>query len=172
MIMGNKLPFIPPFRTGFGVDVHQLSGSRQLFIGGVEIPSDVGAVGHSDADVLLHAICDALLGSLNLRDIGFHFPDTDPKFEGIDSKILLRETYKLIRNKGYLIGNIDATIMLEAPKVNPYITSMQEVIAGILSCETDQISIKATRGEKMGFVGNREGIKAYASVLIYREQQH
>lgn len=168
--MANNKPFSPPFRTGFGVDVHQLSETRDLCIGGVHIPSDLGAIGHSDADVLLHAICDALLGALNLRDIGFHFPDTDQKYKGVDSKVLLKDTYQLVLDKGYLIGNIDSTVMLEAPKVNPHIPAMQKMIAEILNCHIDQVSIKATRGEKMGFVGRREGIKAYTSVLIFREQ--
>ena len=157
------------FRTGFGVDIHQLKTGYELCIGGVKIPSNFGAVGHSDADVLLHAICDALLGAANLRDIGFHFSDTDPKYKGIDSKILLTETFLKLKNKGYLLGNLDATVMLENPKVNPHIPEMQKVIAGILESDIDAISIKATRGEKMGYIGHGEGIQAYCSVLIYKE---
>lgn len=157
------------FRTGFGVDIHQLKTGYDLFIGGIKIPSDFGAVGHSDADVLLHAICDALLGAANLRDIGFHFSDTDPKYKGIDSKILLKEAFRLVQEKGYVLGNLDATVMLENPKVNPHIPEMQKVIAGLLNTDVDAISIKATRGEKMGFVGHGEGIQAYCTVLIYQE---
>lgn len=158
----------PNFRIGFGVDIHQLSTGYDLFIGGVKLESDFGAVGHSDADVLLHAICDALLGSLNLRDIGYHFPDTDPTYKGIDSKKLLIETFNLIKAKGFRLGNLDATVLLEAPKVNPHIPAMQKIIAEILETEIDRISIKATRGEKMGYVGEGKGIQAYATVLVYQ----
>lgn len=159
---------IPNFRIGFGVDIHQLAEGRELVIGGVAFDSAFGAVGHSDADVLLHAICDALLGAANLRDIGFHFPDTDPKYKGADSKILLRDSFLLIKQKGFLVGNIDCTVMLEAPKVNPHIPAMQEIIAELLEVAIDQVSIKATRGEKMGYVGRGEGIQAYATALIYK----
>lgn len=158
----------PNIRTGFGVDIHQLAEGRDLMIGGVQLNAPFGAVGHSDADVLLHAICDALLGAANLRDIGFHFPDTDPKYKGVDSTILLKDTYQLIKKKGYALVNLDCTVMLEAPKVNPHIPAMQEIIAKLLETDTDAISIKATRGEKMGYVGKGEGIQAYASVLIYK----
>jgi len=158
------------FRTGFGVDIHQLKPGYDLFIGGVQLQSDFGAVGHSDADVLLHAICDALLGAANLRDIGYHFSDTDPQYKGIDSKILLQQTYRLVQERGYALGNLDATVMLENPKVNPHIPRMQKVIAEILKTDVDAISIKATRGEKMGYVGNGDGIQAYCSVLIYKEK--
>jgi 2-C-methyl-D-erythritol 2,4-cyclodiphosphate synthase len=161
-------PSVFPFRTGFGVDIHQLVQGRKLVIGGVTLPSDFGALGHSDADVLLHAICDAILGGANLRDIGFHFPDTDPKYKNADSKVLLNDTYKLVKEKGYLIGNIDSTVLLESPKVNPYIPKMQTIISEILELETDAVSIKATRGEKMGYIGKGHGIQAYASVLLYR----
>lgn len=157
-----------PFRTGFGVDIHQLVKGRDLIIGGVKLDAEFGALGHSDADVLLHAICDAILGGANLRDIGFHFPDTDSRYKNADSKVLLKDAFKLVKEKGYLVGNIDATVLLESPKVNPYIPQMQLVIAAILEVAVDAISIKATRGEKMGFVGNSEGIQAYASVLLYR----
>jgi 2-C-methyl-D-erythritol 2,4-cyclodiphosphate synthase len=158
------------FRTGFGVDIHQLEVGYELFIGGVKVPSSFGAVGHSDADVLLHAICDALLGAANLRDIGYHFPDTDPKYKGIDSTILLKETYKLVLEKGYVIGNIDATVLLENPKVNPHIPAMQLKISEILKCDIDAISIKATRGEKMGYIGVGDGIQAYCTLLIYKNK--
>jgi 2-C-methyl-D-erythritol 2,4-cyclodiphosphate synthase len=167
--MAQTKPLQPPFRIGFGVDIHQLAEGRELIIGGVKFNSTFGAVGHSDADVLLHAICDALLGAANLRDIGFHFPDTDPKYKGADSQVLLKETFVLVKNKGYQLGNVDATVLLEAPKVNPHIPAMQEIIAEILEADIDQISIKATRGEKMGFIGHGEGIQAYANVLIVRQ---
>ncbi len=153
-------------RIGFGVDVHQLVPDRKLFIGGKEIESDLGALGHSDADVLLHAICDAMLGALNLRDIGFHFSDTDEKYKGIDSKILLKDTYSLIKNKGYIISNIDCTVIAEKPKLNPYIPDMQQIIASILECDTDQISIKATTHEKVDSFGERKALKAYAVCLL------
>lgn len=153
-------------RVGYGVDVHRLEEGYRLFIGGVELESDLGAVGHSDADVLLHAICDALLGAANLRDIGFHFSDTDPQYKGIDSKILLREVYKKIKEKGYSIGNIDCTVILEKPKVNPHIPTMQEVIAEILEMDLDAVSIKATTHEKVDSFGERRAIKAYAACLL------
>ena len=153
-------------RVGYGVDVHRLEEGYRLFIGGVELKSDLGAVGHSDADVLLHAICDALLGAANLRDIGFHFSDTDPQYKGIDSKILLREVYKKINEKGYSVGNIDCTVILEKPKVNPHIPTMQEVIAEILEMDVDAVSIKATTHEKVDSFGERRAIKAYAACLL------
>lgn len=156
-------------RIGFGVDVHQLVSDRKLFLGGVEVPSDLGALGHSDADVLLHAICDAMLGALNLRDIGFHFSDQDPKYKNIDSKILLKDTYQLIKEKGFKINNIDATIIAEKPKLNPHIPAMQSVIAEILEADMDQISIKATTHEKVDSFGKREAIKAYAVCLLIAE---
>jgi 2-C-methyl-D-erythritol 2,4-cyclodiphosphate synthase len=156
-------------RIGFGVDVHQLVSDRKLFLGGVEVPSDLGALGHSDADVLLHAICDAMLGALNLRDIGFHFSDQDPKYKNIDSKILLRDTFQLIKEKGFKINNIDATIIAEQPKLNPYIPAMQSVIAEILEADMDEISIKATTHEKVDSFGKREAIKAYAVCLLIAE---
>jgi len=157
------------FRIGFGVDIHQLAEGRDLIIGGVKLESSFGAVGHSDADVLLHAICDAILGAANLRDIGYHFSDTDPKYKGIDSTILLKESFKLVKAKGYSIGNIDSTVLLENPKVNPHIEAMQQIIADILEVDIDAISIKATRGEKMGYIGNGEGIQAYCNALIYKK---
>lgn len=155
-------------RVGQGVDVHRLAPNIPLFVGGVEIPSDLGAVGHSDADVLIHAICDALLGAANLRDIGFHFSDQDPKFKGIDSKILLKEVVTLIHGKGYVVNNIDSTVILEKPKLNPHIPTMQNVLADILKIDVDCISIKATTHEKMDSFGQREGIKAYAVCLLVK----
>jgi 2-C-methyl-D-erythritol 2,4-cyclodiphosphate synthase len=155
-----------PFRTGFGIDFHQLVEGRELWIGGIKLEHSKGALGHSDADVLLHAICDALLGAAAVGDIGIHFPDTDQKFKNIDSKILLKETNELIKNEGYEIGNIDATICLEQPKINPHSTRMKKVISEILSINENQVSIKATTSEKMGFVGREEGIAAYCTVLL------
>lgn len=157
------------FRIGFGVDIHQLAEGRDLFIGGVKLESSFGAVGHSDADVLLHAICDAILGAANLRDIGYHFSDTDPKYKGINSQILLKESFELVKAKGYLIGNIDSTVLLENPKVNPHIEAMQKIIADLLEVDLDAISIKATRGEKMGYIGHGDGIQAYCNALIYKK---
>lgn len=153
-------------RIGQGVDFHQLVEGRDLFIGGVQIPYHKGALGHSDADVLLHAICDALLGALCLGDIGFHFPDTSSEFKNIDSKILLKRTAELIAAEGYHVVNIDATLCLEAPKIKPYVTQMQSTIAGILGLTDRDVSIKATTTEKMGFVGRGEGLVAYASCLL------
>ena len=153
-------------KVGFGVDVHQLVENRKLFIGGVEIPSELGALGHSDADVLLHAICDAILGAVNLRDIGFHFSDKDPKYKDIDSKILLRDSYALVKQKGFEIGNIDATVVLEKPKVNPHIPAIQKVISEILEIDEDDVSIKATTHEKVDSFGKQEAIKAYAVCLL------
>ena len=153
-------------RIGQGVDFHQLVEGRDLFIGGVQIPYHKGALGHSDADVLLHAICDALLGALCLGDIGFHFPDTSSEFKNIDSKILLKRTAELIAAEGYHVVNIDATLCLEAPKIKPYVSQMQSTIAGILGLTDRDVSIKATTTEKMGFVGRGEGLVAYASCLL------
>lgn len=153
-------------RIGYGIDVHRLAEGIPLVIGGVEIPSEIGAVGHSDADVLLHAICDALLGAANLRDIGYHFSDTDPQFKGIDSKILLREVVKLIKEKGYSTVNIDSTVVMERPKLNPHIPQMQAVIADILEIELDAVSIKATTHEKVDSFGESRAVKAYAACLL------
>ena len=153
-------------RIGQGVDVHRLDKDYKLYIGGIEIESDLGSVGHSDADALIHAICDAMLGALCLRDIGFHFSDTDPQYKGIDSKILLKEVYLKIKEKGYQIGNIDSTVILEKPKLNPHIPEMQKVIATILETNVDNISIKATTHEKVDSFGERKAIKAYASCLL------
>lgn len=153
-------------RVGFGYDVHRLADDRDLWLGGIKIEHTQGLLGHSDADVLIHAICDALLGAANLRDIGFHFPDTADEYENIDSKILLKKTLEVITAKGYKVGNIDATICAERPKINPHIPAMQQVIANILQISTDDVSIKATTSEKMGFVGREEGFAAYAVALI------
>lgn len=153
-------------RIGFGVDVHRLAETHELFVGGKKIESDLGAVGHSDADVLLHAICDALLGALNLRDIGFHFSDTDPQYKGIDSKILLKNVFQLIKERGYSVVNIDSTVILEKPKLNPHIPEMQQIIAEILETEVDFISIKATTHERVDSFGERKAVKAYAVCLI------
>ena len=158
-------------RVGFGVDVHRLEENKPLIIGGVQIPSDKGAVGHSDADVLIHAICDALLGAANLGDIGFRFSDQDPKYKGIDSKILLKEVMSLLKEKGYQVGNIDATVVLEKPKVNPHVPQIKEVLAEILEVETGAVSIKATTHEKVDSFGNQEAIKSYCVCLISRSAQ-
>lgn len=156
-------------RVGFGIDVHKFVEGRDLWIGGVKIPYEFGLAGHSDADVLIHAICDALLGAANLRDIGYQFPDTSDEFLNIDSKILLRRTGELLKEKGYKIGNIDSTVAAQAPKLNPYIPSMQQVMADVLGIDVDCLSIKATTTEKLGFEGRKEGITAYATVLISKE---
>ena len=154
------------FRTGFGYDVHAFAFNRKLFLGGLEIPFERGLKGHSDADVLLHAICDALLGALALGDIGKHFPDTDPNFKDIDSKILLSKVNDLVIERGYEISNIDSTVVMERPKLKDYILPVRESIAGILNIAVDQVSVKATTSEQMGFVGTEEGVKAFATVLI------
>lgn len=153
-------------RVGFGFDVHRLVEGRELWMGGIRLEHTMGLLGHSDADVLLHAICDALLGAANMRDIGYHFPDTSADTLNIDSKILLRKTMDLVEQKGYTLGNIDATICAERPKMNPHIEEMKQCIADILKTDTDNISIKATTTEKLGFTGREEGISAYATVLI------
>lgn len=156
-------------RVGYGFDVHRLVEGRELWIGGIRLDYRLGLLGHSDADVLIHAICDALLGAAALRDIGFHFPDTDPKYKGIDSKILLGHTVELLRSKGYEIGNIDTTVCAEQPKLNPHIPQMQTVLAGIMGIDPDCVSIKATTTEKLGFTGRQEGISAHAVVLIEKK---
>jgi 2-C-methyl-D-erythritol 2,4-cyclodiphosphate synthase len=153
-------------RVGMGFDVHRLVEGRDLWMGGVKMEHSKGLLGHSDADVLIHAICDALLGAANMRDIGFHFPDTAGEFENIDSKILLRKTVKLLTGKGYSIGNVDATICAERPKMNPVIPQMKTVLAEVMGIDEDDISIKATTTERLGFTGREEGISAYAVVLI------
>ncbi|ANI88532.1 2-C-methyl-D-erythritol 2,4-cyclodiphosphate synthase [Arachidicoccus ginsenosidimutans] len=156
-------------RIGQGIDFHQLVEGRDLWLGGVKIPHTKGALGHSDADVLLHAICDALLGALALGDIGTHFPDTSNEFKNIDSKILLRRSFELIKTKGYKVINLDATLCLQAPKIKPYVKQMCEAIASILEITTDDVSIKATTTEQLGFVGREEGLFAQAVVLLNRE---
>lgn len=155
-------------RVGFGFDVHQLENDIPFFLGGVQVEHSKGALGHSDADVMLHAICDALLGAANLEDIGFHFPNTDEKYKGISSLLLLEESVKLIREKGWEIVNIDAMLCIEAPKIKPYIPQMKEAIANCLQMSTDVISIKATTNETMGFIGRQEGLVAYAVCLIHK----
>jgi 2-C-methyl-D-erythritol 2,4-cyclodiphosphate synthase len=156
------------YRIGFGIDFHQLVEGRDLWLGGVKIPHHKGSLGHSDADVLLHAICDALLGALALGDIGIHFPNTDTSFKNIDSKILLQKTYDLIASKKYQVVNVDSTICLEAPKIKPHSEAMRTIIADILKITTDDVSVKATTTEKMGFAGREEGLYAYATVLLQK----
>jgi 2-C-methyl-D-erythritol 2,4-cyclodiphosphate synthase len=153
-------------RVGFGYDVHALVSDRDLWLGGIKIEHTLGLLGHSDADVLIHAICDALLGAANMRDIGYHFPDTAGEYKNIDSKILLRDTMKLLRGKGYELGNIDATVCAERPKLKAHIPVMQQTLAEVMGVDADDISIKATTSEKLGFTGREEGISAYATVLI------
>lgn len=154
------------FRVGFGFDVHALKDGIPCFLGGVEIPSPKGMVAHSDGDVLIHAICDAILGATNLRDIGYHFPDTQHKYNNIRSTELLKETFRLIKEKGYTVENIDTTVVAEVPKIAPYVDIMKQELAKILNISIDAISIKATTNEKMGFIGRQEGIVAYAVVLL------
>ncbi len=155
-------------RIGNGIDYHQLAAGWDFWIGGILVPHHQGAVGHSDADVLLHAICDALLGALALGDIGAHFPDTDARYKDIDSKVLLQRCFYLIREKGFYVNNIDATVCLQAPKLRPYIDRMREAIARILEVPADAVSVKATTAEEMGFVGREEGVMAYATALLIR----
>jgi 2-C-methyl-D-erythritol 2,4-cyclodiphosphate synthase len=154
------------FRTGIGIDFHQLVEGRDLWLGGIKIPHEKGSLGHSDADVVLHAICDAMLGALALGDIGEHFPDTSNEFKNIDSKILLARTAELVWKKGYKVVNVDSSLCLEKPKIKPYIAQMQQVIAAILQIDTDAVGIKATTTEKMGFIGREEGVAAMSSVLL------
>lgn len=154
-------------RIGFGYDVHQFSPDRKLWLGGIDVPSDKGLLGHSDADVLIHALCDALLGAAGLRDIGYHFPDTKGnEYEGIDSKILLRKTMALLRENGYKLGNCDCTICAQTPKLSPFIPAMQKCLAEVMEVNVNQVSVKATTTEHLGFVGREEGIAAYAVALI------
>ena len=155
-------------RVGFGYDVHRLVEGREFWLGGIRLEHEKGLLGHSDADVLIHAICDALLGAANMRDIGYHFPDTAGEYENIDSKILLKKTVQLIAMKGYRVGNVDATICAERPKLNPHIPEMQRVLSAVMGVDADDVSIKATTTEKLGFTGREEGISAYATVLIER----
>lgn len=155
-------------RVGFGYDVHKLEAREDFWLGGIKVPHTHGAVGHSDADVLIHVICDALLGAANLRDIGYHFSDQDPQFKGIDSKILLKDVVKLITDKGFSIGNIDATICLQQPKINPHVPAMKSCLAKVMELDEEDISIKATTTERLGFVGKEEGVAAFATVLIQK----
>ena len=156
-------------RVGMGYDVHRLVEGRELWMGGIRLDYEMGLLGHSDADVLIHAICDAVLGAANMRDIGYHWPDTSDETEGMDSKIILRKTIELIAAKGYRLVNIDATICAERPKMNPHILQMQQTMATVIGCDPDQISIKATTTEKLGFTGRQEGISAYAVALIEKD---
>jgi 2-C-methyl-D-erythritol 2,4-cyclodiphosphate synthase len=156
-------------RVGFGYDVHQLTENRELWLGGVRIPHDKGALGHSDADVILHAICDALLGAAGKRDIGFYFPDTSSEFKNIDSKILLQRTIQVLKDDGWKVGNIDSTLCMERPKIMSFVPEMKKVISSICEIEEEDVSIKATTSEKMGFVGREEGVNAYAVTLIQKD---
>jgi 2-C-methyl-D-erythritol 2,4-cyclodiphosphate synthase len=158
------------YRTGIGFDVHAFADDRKLIIGGVDIPHEKGLAGHSDADVLLHAITDALLGSLALGDLGKHFPDTDQKYKDADSKLLLKDAYNLIKEKGYIIGNIDAVVSAQKPKLAPYIENMRRVISGLVDTEIENISVKATTTEKLGFIGREEGIAAFSTVLVLKSE--
>lgn len=160
-----------PFRTGFGFDVHAFARDRKLIIGGIDIPYEKGLMGHSDADVLLHAICDAMLGALSLGDIGQHFPDTEMKYKNADSSDLLKEVYSLVKGKGFSLGNLDAMIAMQRPKIAPYIPAMRKKISVILGCTEDQISIKASTTEKLGFIGREEGVTAFASVLLMNDNK-
>lgn len=155
-------------RIGFGFDVHQLAAGEDFWLGGILVPHVKGAVGHSDADVLIHTICDAILGAADLRDIGFHFPDTNSKYKGIDSKILLKDVMALVREHGFELGNIDATIALQKPKVNPHVPEMKKVLADVMNVSVGQLSIKATTTEKLSFVGREEGVSAYAVALLQK----
>ena len=157
------------FRIGNGYDVHRLEEGRELTLGGVKIPHTKGCVAHSDGDVIIHALCDALLGALALGDIGHHFPDTSAEFEGIDSKILLRRTFDMVQERGYSLVNADITLLLQAPKIAPYVETMRETLALVLGVDTDAVSVKATTGERLGFVGREEGVEAFTSVLICKE---
>ncbi len=156
-------------KVGFGFDVHQLKDGLDFWLGGIKVPHTKGGLGHSDADVLIHAICDALLGAANLGDIGKHFPDSSEEFKGIDSKILLKEVVKMISERGYSIGNIDSTVCLQKPKIGPYIPEMQKVLASCMNIDSEDISIKATTTERLSFVGREEGVSAYATVLIQKD---
>lgn len=157
------------FRTGFGFDVHAIANGRKLILGGIEIPSDKGLEGHSDADVLLHAICDAMLGALALGDIGIHFPNTDEKWKDADSKNLLEQVNKMVNSKGYMLGNLDCVLVVEKPKISPFATKIRTKIAEILQVELDQISLKATTTEKLGFIGREEGVVSFATVLLIKK---
>jgi len=156
------------FKIGFGYDVHQLAENEEFWLGGVKIEHHLGTVGHSDADVLIHAIIDALLGAANLRDIGYQYPDTDPEWKGVDSKLLLKRTFSLLSDKGFHVGNIDSTVCLQSPKISPHIPEMKKTIASILDVSVEEVSIKATTSEKIGFVGREEGVTAYAIALVHK----
>jgi 2-C-methyl-D-erythritol 2,4-cyclodiphosphate synthase len=156
-------------RVGLGFDVHQLESGRDFWLGGIKLPADKGAVGHSDADVLIHAICDALLGAANLRDIGYHYSNKDPRWKGKDSKFFLEDVTRMLREKGWKIENVDCTICLEAPKINPHIDKMKSVLSPLMSISTDDVSIKATTNETLGYVGRQEGVNAMAVALISRD---
>ncbi|MEL7006082.1 MAG: 2-C-methyl-D-erythritol 2,4-cyclodiphosphate synthase [Bacteroidota bacterium] len=158
----------PNIRVGYGYDVHALAEGVDFWLGGIKVPHTHGAYGHSDADVLIHVICDALLGAANMRDIGYHFSDKDPKFKGIDSKILLKDVLVLVREAGFEVGNVDVTVCLERPKVNPHIPEMKKCLSEVMKIEEGDISIKATTTEKLGFVGKEEGVAAHAVALIYK----
>lgn len=157
-------------RIGYGYDVHQLAEGEDLIVGGIHVPYHLGSVGHSDADVLLHVICDALLGALALGDIGTHFPDTDPAYKGIDSKVLLKRTYELVKQEGWTLANVDSTVCLQLPKLKPHIPTMQAIVAELLDVEPNQIGIKATTTERLGFVGEQKGISAHAVVLLAKQE--
>ena len=157
-------------RIGYGYDVHQLAEGEDLIVGGIHVPYHLGSVGHSDADVLLHVICDALLGALALGDIGTHFPDTDPAYKGIDSKVLLKRTYELVKQEGWALANVDSTVCLQLPKLKPHIPTMQAIVAELLDVEPNQIGIKATTTERLGFVGEQKGISAHAVVLLAKRE--
>ena len=156
-------------RVGYGFDVHRLVEGRELWLGGIRLEHSLGLLGHSDADVLIHAICDAILGAANMRDIGYHFPDTDPKYKGVDSKVLLAETLRIVGEKGYRLGNVDATVCAERPKLKAHIPEMQQCLARVAGVDPDDISIKATTTERLGFTGREEGISAHAVVLLERD---
>jgi 2-C-methyl-D-erythritol 2,4-cyclodiphosphate synthase len=156
-------------RVGLGFDVHQLEEGRDFFLGGIKLPAAKGAVGHSDADVLIHAICDALLGAANLRDIGFHYSNTDPRWSGMDSKFFLQDVIRMLSEKGWSVENVDCTLCLEAPKVNPHIPEMKKVLAPLMNISEEDISIKATTAERLGYIGREEGVNAYAVALIRKE---
>lgn len=160
-----------PFRIGQGYDIHQMEEGRAFWLGGIQIPHTHGAKGHSDADVVCHSLCDALLGAAGLRNIGYYFSDKDPQWKGVDSKILLAKSLQMVRDEGYEVGNVDVTIVLQLPKLNPHIEDMKNCLAGVMKVETAQISIKATTSEHMGFVGREEGILALAVALIYKKAQ-
>ena len=157
-------------RIGFGFDVHRLEKGRDFFLGGIKLQSEKGALGHSDADVLIHAVCDALLGAANLRDIGFHFPNTAEEYKNIDSKILLKKTADLLRKENFIIGNIDVTVVLEQPKINPHVEEMKKAMAAVMSISEKDISIKATTNEKLGYVGREEGVCAYAVAIVFSKK--